>query len=172
MHAHARTHKRTRTHTQIIYCEVSRFKSWQRQQNGTQFSSSDSVRQHAREDLLCQARNVISCVSINSARVVKLFQAFVAPTVIPANRAQVKRWPLQEETTTAPLTSNCCWFCWLVTPKLFRLHWDLVKIWVSLFFFFIIIINVFHLFRKQKYVLWWLGKISIVGELSLNVFKH
>lgn len=43
----------------------------------------------ARWDLLRQARNVISCVSIHSARAVKLFQAFVSPTVIPTNRSQM-----------------------------------------------------------------------------------
>lgn len=38
------------------------------------------VRQH----LLCEARNVISCTSINSARAVKPFQPFISTTVIPS----------------------------------------------------------------------------------------
>lgn len=48
----------------------------------------------ARWDLLRKARNVISCVSINSARDVKPFQPFVSPTVIPVNGTESKGWPV------------------------------------------------------------------------------
>lgn len=39
----------------------------------------------ASRDLLREARNVVSCISINSAWTVKPFQPFVSPTVIPVN---------------------------------------------------------------------------------------
>lgn len=85
---------RSRAHTHTEDPLWSR--PFQKLTKATKWEMGDSVPQHATQDLLCQARNVISRVSINSARVVKLFQAFVATAVIPANRARVKLWQRDE----------------------------------------------------------------------------
>lgn len=91
-------HSGTVYHTMIIYCEVSCSECWQKEQDRTQYSQIDSmessVQYCASRDLLRETRNVIGCISINSAWAVKPFQPFVSPTVIPVNGTKSRGLPV------------------------------------------------------------------------------
>ena len=41
--------------------------------------------------LLCESRNVISCIPIHPAGVVEPFQAFVTPTVVPGKDTEISK---------------------------------------------------------------------------------
>ncbi len=91
-------HSGTVYHTMIIYREVSCSECRQREQDRTQYSQTDSMGSSvlycASRDLLREARNVISCVSIHSAWAVKPFQPFVSSTVIPVNGTKSRGLPV------------------------------------------------------------------------------
>lgn len=74
-----------------------------------QRGQEDSVQSRVSGDLLREARNVISGVSVYSAWAVNPFQPFVPPTVIPVNRTESRRLPVLWTHSNIAHCSLCCY---------------------------------------------------------------
>lgn len=108
----------------VIYCKAATAAE-RRKQDWTQCCTTDSMGSSVwhcvSTDLLCEARNVVSCISINSAWAVKPFQRFVSPTVIPWNATESRSllWTQQERIFTHILSVLAS--VWIKTLKIWEM---------------------------------------------------